>query len=128
MLRFFQIMVLSYPILLVMGGCATLNVKEKIEITIDPSGSYEECVELLPTQILDYSFEASKPVDFNIHYHGEEDIFYPVLKDKISVWRGVFYPEEEQNYSKEQEYFCMMWDNPHHRRVTITFEYKVRDK
>ncbi len=128
MLKFFQIMLLFCPILLVIWGCATLNVKERVEMTIDPSGSYEDCVELLPAQILEYSFKASKPVKFNIHYHGEKGIFYPISKDKISSWSGVIDVGKERYYSKEQEYFCLMWDNPHSEHISLTYEYEVKDK
>ncbi|MCK5427526.1 MAG: hypothetical protein KAJ34_07500 [Thermodesulfovibrionia bacterium] len=140
MMKFFQITLFYSSILLVIGGCASLNVKktvetkidstmkEKMEITIDPHRSYEECVELFPNQILDYSFKASKPVKFNIHYHSEEGIFYPISKDNISDWKGVLHPEELQYYSDEQEYFCLMWENPHSEYVSTSLKYNIKNK
>lgn len=89
---------------------------------------YEECIELLPTHSLEYSFKASKPVKFNIHYHRGEDILYPVSKDNITEWNGVLKVSEQDYYTEEQEYFCLMWENPHNESVSLTFEYKIRDR
>jgi len=128
MFKFFLIIFFPCIVLLVINGCAAGIVKERMEITVDPHRSYEECVELRATSILDYSFTASKPVNFNIHYHAEGGIFYPVSENNVSVSKGEFSTEKEKHYSKEQEYFCMMWENPHAEHVNLTCTYKVQSK
>lgn len=120
-LRFFQIMLLSSLVLLVTWVYAELNVKEKAVI-INPSGIHEDCLEVLPTQILDYSFEASKPVKFNIHYHLVEGTAYPVSIDKVSTRGGIFHPK------KQQKYYCMEWKNPHSESVSLNYRFRVKDK
>src|SRR4030067_3849826 len=109
--KFPWLIISSCIVLFAISGCATQDVKgktekpidkEKLEITVDPHRSYEECVELRATSILDYSFTASKPVNFNIHYHAEGGIFYPVSENNVPVSKGTFSTQEEKHYSKEQ--------------------------
>jgi hypothetical protein len=113
-------------ILVVVSGCATLTDKKKMRVTIEPSRSYEECVELLQGQELEYSFMASQPVDFNIHYHAEDKIYYPVDERGIFTSQGTVSPDDYNFYTEEQEYFCMMWENSHHRRVTVRYQYSTK--
>lgn len=135
--KFLWLIISSCIVLFAISGCATQDVKgktekpidkQKLEVTIDPHHSYEECFTLFETQRLDYSFETSKPVNFNIHYHAEGGMFYPVSQNNISVLKGTFSTQEEKHYSKEQEYFCMMWENPHDEHVNLTCTYQVQSK
>jgi hypothetical protein len=138
-LKYFQIMLLiSSVLLLIMMGAkvSSSETKEttinpniiKMETTIEPSLSYEECVEVLPAQIMEYSFKTSEPVNFNIHYHAEKGYFYPVKKNDVSTLEGILNPEELEYYSEEQEHFCLMWKNPFNKNVGLTFEYKTKNK
>ncbi len=121
------------------AGVKTEKVEKKVrkkevvkvlhdKVIIRPNRSYEECVELLPSHVMEYSFKASKPVDFNIHYHGEEKVFYPVSKVDVNQWRGTIDVSSQSYYKKELEDFCLMWQNPHSDRVIVTFDYEIRDK
>ncbi len=94
-------------------------------LKIVPLRSNEECIELFPGNIMEYSFRASKPVKFNIHYHAEDRIHYPVLKEDVAEWSGVLDVGTISYYTKEQEYFCLMWENPHSESVSVTYEYRV---
>ncbi len=126
--KFLSFTVFSCIILFIISGCVVGNGKGKMAVNVDPHRAYEECVTLLANQVLDYSFEATKPVDFNIHYHAEGGIFYPVSQKNVSSWKGTFSPLEEKGYTEEQEYFCMMWENPHAEYVRLTFQYKIVNK
>lgn len=139
MFKYFQIMMLISFVLLIIVVSATVSSSETkettidpniitMEITIDSSRSYEECVEVLPAQIMEYSFKTSEPINFNIHYHAEKGYFYPVKKNGVSTLKGFLYPEELKYYSEEQEYFCLMWENPHNKSVNLAFEYKIKNK
>jgi hypothetical protein len=139
MLKYFQIMLLVSSVFLFIGVSVSVSSSEtketmidpnviKMEITIDPSRSYEECVEVLPAQIMEYSFKTSEPVNFNIHYHAEKGYFYPVKKNEVSTLKGILNPEELQYYSEEQEHFCLMWKNPHNKSVNLTFECIIKNK
>jgi hypothetical protein len=139
MLKYFQIMMLISFVLLIIVVSATVSSSEtkettidpniiKIEKTVNPSRSYEKCVEVPPTQIMEYSFKTSEPVKFNIHYHAEKGVFFPVNKKEVSVTEGVLNPKELQYYSEKQWDFCLMWKNPHNKKVSLTFEYEIKNK
>ena len=138
-MKFFQNIFLLSLFLIPVMSCTTIttekNIIKKTEtpavhetILIEPSRMYEECIELLPTHSMEYSFKTSKPVKFNIHYHREDHIHYPVFKDNITEWNGVLKVSEQHYYTEEQEYFCLMWENPHNESVSLTFECKIRDR
>jgi hypothetical protein len=139
MLRFFQMIMLFSISLFVMISCSTMKVEKQIikkdetssvheEVVIEPNKMYEECVEALPEHYIMYSFKASKPLDFNIHYHGEENIHYPVSQKLVSEWCGVLDVREQGYYIKDQEFFCLMWENPHAEEVKVIFDCKVEEK
>jgi hypothetical protein len=103
--------------------CTDQNVTEKTGIMIKASGVHEDYLEVLESQNLGYSFVSSKPVKFNIHYHLEKGTFYPVSEDNISVLEGTFHPESQY----KQKIFCMMWENPHHEDVSLTYKFRIED-
>lgn len=106
---------------LITGGCASVNAKDKTTETIKPSGVHEDCMELLKGQTLDYSFDSSKPLNFNIHYHESGGVFYVIKKDGISSDRGTYNAEKKQ-------YYCFMWTNPSSEPVTLKYDYSVKTK
>ncbi|HDH50068.1 MAG TPA: hypothetical protein ENG95_04305 [Nitrospirae bacterium] len=108
-------------LIFVVSGCATARIKEHVDKIIDPSSSYEECVELLPTQTLVYLFKASEPVKFNINYNDGNTVMYPVSQGRISSWWDTFKPEKEEN-------FCLTWENTRSYHITLYFEYEIRDR
>jgi hypothetical protein len=114
-------MVLSACIALVAGGCASLPAADKTSETIKPSGISEDCMELLPGQILGYSFDASKPLNFNIHYHEDHDVIYGITKDGISEDKGTYRCEKKQ-------YYCLMWTNPGSDPVSLDYSYQIKNK
>jgi hypothetical protein len=88
-------------------------------IIIDPSSFYEACEKLTPGQQIEYSFEASLPVNFNIHYHSKADgIVYPVKEDTISSKSGGLTAEVQAVY-------CCMWSNKHAAPVTLSHEFNI---
>jgi hypothetical protein len=104
-----------------LNGCSTLPVKNESEVIINPSKIYEECMELTPRDVLFYSFQSFGPVDFNIHYHEEGNIVYPVLKKGSSAEEGRFYADKEQTY-------CLMWTNIQKTPVRLTYEFRIEKK
>jgi hypothetical protein len=108
-------------------GCAS---KEGLKIegdskdytkVIKPLGIHEDCFALFPGDKLDYFFESSKPLAFNIHYHRNSDIFYEIEKSDIAYDKGQF-------SAKVKEYYCMMWTNPHKESVTLKYNYSIKKK
>jgi hypothetical protein len=107
-------MLFSLSVLLA-GGCASLPAQDKNTETLKPAGVHEDCMELLPGETLDYSFEASSPLDFNVHYHEDHGVFYVVSKDASRADKGTYLCEKQQ-------YYCLMWTNPGAETATLLYE------
>ncbi|MEW6599901.1 MAG: hypothetical protein AB1499_02935 [Nitrospirota bacterium] len=91
-------------------------------VTIKPSGSYEECIELRSGLVFDYEFDATGFVNFNIHYHAEGGMHEPVKNKGVMFGKGTIDPGTHDFFTKEQEYYCMMWDNPNDEPVNVSFK------
>ncbi len=117
MMRFVLTIIL---LIFVISGCASNEVRKTTDKRIEPRSSYEECIELLPSQTIVYLFKSSEPVKFHIHYHNGEKVIYPVSQGRISSWWDEFRPEEKEN-------FCLMWENTQSYSITLYFEYKMME-
>lgn len=100
----------------------------KESITIKGSGMYEECFELGKEQKLHYKFDANRPVDFNVHFHAEDDIHYPVQQSEITQYNGMIDPGEDRFQAGDQESYCLMWENQDMRPVRLSYECIVKGK
>jgi hypothetical protein len=112
-------------------GCATTAGKyegahraegkdQTVEV-LKPSGIHEDCMELAQGRVLSYSFEASAPLSFNIHYHDNGDVVHAVKKDGVTSDRGAMTAPKKHHY-------CLMWTNTAGDMVKITYSYRVEDK
>lgn len=131
-LQYIRIFILIIvPVFFIFQACSIANVR-KVSVSktvqMNPGHSYEECVDLYPGQVLRSSFNSTDTVNFNIHYHIDESILYPISKQNIPSWEGSISPDDFDYYSKEQEFFCLMWDNLNSDSVKVTFNYDVRTK
>ena len=70
---------------------------------IAPYEWHEECLHLDVGDRLEFAFEATEPVDFNVHYHEGKTVVMPISRDKIRADAGVFAPAIAQDY-------CLMWE------------------
>jgi hypothetical protein len=70
---------------------------------VAPYGFHEECADLGPGDRLDYRFESTAPVKFNIHYHDAGMVIMPITRDDATSDAGVFAPRIRQVY-------CLMWE------------------
>jgi hypothetical protein len=98
------------------SGCSALNLRGENGVVLQPSKFHEDCLKLVPGDVWSYSFKASQPVDFNIHFHEWGKITYPVLKKNTSAEESKFYPDRE-------EFYCLMWTNLQKNAVRITYTY-----
>ena len=114
-------MMLLFCLIVVTSGCASLVAVHKTSETIKPSGIHEDCMELISGQILEYSFEASKPLNFNLHYHEDHDVIYGITKDGVSGDKGTFRCEQKQ-------YYCLIWTNPAPEPVDLVYSYSIKKK
>ena len=97
-------------------------------LTIKPGGSSEECIELRPGMVFDYDFNASDFVNFNIHYHAEDEIKYPVFKNGILSDKGSIDPSQHDYYTPTQEFYCLMWDNVNEDKIKVSFQCVLKNK
>jgi hypothetical protein len=80
---------------------------------------HEVCMTLSSAQRLEYTFSTTKPVDFNIHYHRGESVYYPVKRPKTSNESDRFTPASGRSD------YCMMWENKSSGDIELTHSYKV---
>jgi hypothetical protein len=77
--------------------------KAVVKHPLTPYAIHEECAELKPGDRLDYTFESTEPVDFNIHYHEGDAVAMPVVRERSRGDAGVFAPPLARHY-------CLMWE------------------
>ena len=70
---------------------------------IAPYEWHEECLHLEGGDRVEFAFEATEPVDFNIHYHEGNAVIMPISEDKTRADAGVFVSPATQDY-------CLMWE------------------
>jgi hypothetical protein len=82
------------------------------EMRVAP-GSFEEmCFELAAGAAIHYAFDATGPVDFNIHFHRGDELVFPLKRGAIKRRDGVF-------RSPDQQAYCLMWANRGHASVLL---------
>ncbi len=83
--------------------------------TLEAGKIHEECMRLGKGERRRYDWKADTAVDFNIHYHDGNEIFYPVKRDRTRVGKGTFRAKIAQDY-------CWMWT----AKVQTKVEGKIR--
>ena len=91
-----------------LSACATATLTQDTPKTVvghalPPLAVHEECVRLAPGDRVDYSFDSSEPVAFNIHYHEGKAVVMPVSREASRADAGVFAPALAQHY-------CLRWE------------------
>jgi hypothetical protein len=75
---------------------------QPFSVTLQPAQMHEECIRLKSGEQRKYYWKSDAPVDFNIHYHHEPEVFYPVKRDAMRGDGGLF-------TAKSGEDYCWMW-------------------
>ena len=75
----------------------------------------EVCGKLASGDAVRWSYEASAPVDFNIHYHVGKDTVVPARQAQVSMGRDTLKVTVAQDY-------CWMWTNKGTAPVSLTVE------
>ncbi len=117
---------LLLAVALMAAGCAGNRIQppespKKAETSINPTQSFEDCIEMTKGNSMLYSFKSSAPLNFNIHFHEGEAISYPVERKNTSAEEGEFLPDRKQ-------YYCMMWTNIGSEAVKVEYSYNVKKK
>lgn len=84
------------------------------EMPVAPGKFVEVCEKLAAGSKVGWSFEASNPVDFNIHYHEGKDVHYPARKAQVTRDEGTLAATPPQTY-------CWMWSNKGKAPLTLQF-------
>ena len=88
-------------------------------VAIKSGKAYEKCMLLNAAQTLEYQFDASAKVNFNLHYHKGEAVYYPLKTDRTLGETGSY-------EAQVREEFCLMWENKTSADVMLNYSYKVR--
>jgi hypothetical protein len=73
-------------------------------LTIAPGKFAEICGPLEAGQAVQWSFEADRALNFNVHYHLDKDVRYPAKKENVKRLQGDLAVDSKQDY-------CWMWTN-----------------
>ena len=101
--------VLTAALSLASAGCAApprIEPGRPLQVeahSLPPYQIHEECVALAPGDRLQYRFESTAPLAFNIHYHEGKAVVMPVTRARVSSDDGTFAPLVAQDY-------CLMWE------------------
>lgn len=73
-------------------------------LTIAPGKFAEICGPLEAGQAVQWSFDADRALNFNVHYHVDKDVRYPAKKENVKRLQGDLSVDSRQDY-------CWMWTN-----------------
>lgn len=97
------------------------KMKDQVKIQLPSSGTHEECLKLLQENEVVYSFEASHPLTFDIHYHDGTQIVDALAKKTIAALEATLKPEIVQEY-------CMTWSNHQPQAVQLKYQFQIKVK
>ena len=91
----------------------------ELEVVIAPGEKAEVCSSLARQQQVEWSFEGSKAVDFDIHYGQGASATYALRRFKMSSLQGRLDPPADQTY-------CWTWSNERSTPTTINLTLSPR--
>ena len=104
--------------------CSTAARADIIDIAWNEQGRFERRVSVAPGKFAEvcgmlargdsvaWRFEASGPLNFNIHYHEGKDVRYPERRDALAGASGRLQMALDQDY-------CWMWTNKSGQAVDL---------
>ncbi len=72
-------------------------------VVIAPYGTHSECTRLAPGDRLDYQYESSAPLNFDIGYREGNAVLMPVVRGPSTSASGTYEPLLAHDY-------CMSWE------------------
>ena len=91
---------------------------ESVSITLKPKRYFEKCVDLRPVQQLEYGFNSSGELSFDLHFHEEGEQHYPVKETSITELDSTFQAEK-------RGYYCLKWGNSGSEDVKMDYHFKI---
>ena len=83
-------------------------------VSVAPGKFAEVCGKLARADSVAWRFDASGPLNFNIHYHEGKDVRYPERRDALAGASGRLQVVLDQDY-------CWMWTNKSGQAVDLNF-------
>jgi hypothetical protein len=80
-----------------------------------PQGFHEVCFKMATGDEIQYTFDSDQPLDFDIHFHADSAITYPVQRRRLNYRTGKFAAKLDQSY-------CLMWSNRNPRGTTLDYQ------
>lgn len=90
-------------------------------LTISSNGAHEECFRLEPGDVMDYRFDSSRVVSFNIHYHEANKVLEPVKLANSLHADGSYRAAMAQGY-------CMMWENSGKAEAKLDYGFRIKGR
>jgi hypothetical protein len=88
------------------------------EVVLGAGKVEEPCFAMAISDRLQFAFEADSGLNFNIHYHENDSVSFPVsVKDRKK--------EEGEFFATGSRQYCMMWTNHTESDVKLTYRYTV---
>ena len=85
--------------------------------TVQPGKFLELCGGLTKGQAIDWSFDADRPLDFNVHFHQGNEVVFPAKQDAVKQASGTLSVAAKQDY-------CWMWSNKKVTPASLTVRLK----
>jgi hypothetical protein len=73
-------------------------------VVIAPYQSHDECVRLAQGDRLDWRYESTEPLAFNIQYREDQAVLSPVVREDSTTDSGMFEARLAQDY-------CLTWES-----------------
>jgi hypothetical protein len=91
-----------------LAACAVHRIapgepKEVAKLVLAPYASHDDCVDLTPSDRLEYRFESAIPVTFGIRYRDGNVLVMPITREQATVDAGIFAPVLAREY-------CLTWE------------------
>jgi hypothetical protein len=87
------------------------------DLMVAPTKFVEVCGKLAADTKVMWSFDASAPLNFNVHYHEGKKVIFPAKQDGVAKADGVVEAKAPQDY-------CWMWTNKAAAPATLKLELK----
>lgn len=116
---------LAQTIAVALAAIANSATAEVVDIAWSATGRFEYRLSVAPGKFaevcgrlpaglkVNWNFEASAPLDFNVHYHVTNEVVFPSKLTAVTVAKDTLHTRVEQDY-------CWMWTNKSTAPTTFT--------
>lgn len=88
-------------------------------VSVKAGKGHEKCMQLDAGQKLEYRFDSTAKLNFNLHYFKSGDqVYYPVKLDRTTGESGLYEVRAREKY-------CLAWENRTDADVDLNYTYRV---